>query len=261
MGPGRLGFAGGHELTDHLGFLHLPGAEERVAGATLDWAFGEAGAMVLELDFLPATSTSLAALERQAARSGFRVERAAQEVSPGLDLPEDFEDYLTERLNKKDRHELRRKLRRIDETVPGWRLVDQSELGLDRALDAFFLLLQRSGEHKRDFLTPEVEKFIRTVSGRFEERGWLRIGLLQAGDRLLAATHGFCVDGTWYLYNSGYDPQAAALSPGLICVAEGIRRAQSEGCRRVDLLRGDEPYKYHLGGQDQSLFQLRISRS
>ncbi len=255
--PRHLLFAGGEDLSDQLGFLAQPGREGEVAAEVLRWA-AAIGAELLDLQFLRDWGAELPALERAADDLGLSHSSAPQEVSPALELPADFEAYLTLRLGKKDRHELRRKLRRLDHERPGWTLRGPAELGLEPALDRFLWLLRASRPDKADFLTPKVERFFRLVAGRLEERGWLRLALLEAGGELVAGTFGFCTGGVWYLYNSGYDPAEAHLSPGLLCVAEGLRGAIAAGCTQADLLRGNEPYKYRLGAQDQFLVRLRV---
>lgn len=253
--PHRLLFGGGLTLSDQLGFMHLPGHELAVAGAALDWADGTP----LDLHFLPQDSAPLTAFQEAAAVRDLAVTEHAEEVSPGLALPGDFEAYLAENLGKKDRHELRRKFRRLDEERPDWHTATQTELGLEPALAEFLRLLMASGEQKRAFLTPAVRQFFTRVSERLEARGWLRIQLLVAHGEVLAGIYGFTLGGVWHLYNSGYDPNHGSLSPGLLCVAEGIRAAIQEGCSRADLLRGNEPYKYRLGADDWPLQRLLIT--
>jgi CelD/BcsL family acetyltransferase involved in cellulose biosynthesis len=266
-GPSRImRFGGGVALSDHLGFLFRPGRAEEVAAAVLDRLFfadgrsvATPGTVSLDLHFVPDASPALAALRAAAEPLELRQSLTQEEVSPRVVLDSDFQSYLSGRLNKKDRHELRRKLRRLDNERPGWRLVDQDLLGLERALDAFFPILKASGPHKVEFLTTPVEAFIRSASGRIHKRGWLRIQFIESDGRFLAASLGFTVSGRWHLYNSGYEPELAALSPGLICVAEGIRAAIAEGCHTADFLRGSEGYKYHLGAENSPLWRLELS--
>ncbi len=256
--PGWLRFGGGLDVTDHLGFLSFPGRELEVATAALQWALQHAPGQALDLHFLVEGSAPLQALRAAADALGVHREDLPETVSPHLELASDFDVFLSQGLGKKDRHELRRKRRRLDQERPGWRLVDQGELGLEPALDTFFELVRSSGQHKTAFLTPEVQAFMRRLALRLQERGWLRLQLLEAGGQLLAATFGFTVAGTWNLYNSGYRAELGALSPGLLCVAEGIRVAIGEGCHSADFLRGDEAYKYHLGARDRTLWRLQI---
>ncbi|MGC1185414.1 MAG: GNAT family N-acetyltransferase [Candidatus Dormiibacterota bacterium] len=260
-GPRKFEFGGGSDLSDHLGFLFRPGRAAEVVTPALDHLLRgeqERGALTFDLHYLVDSSVALDALGQAAERLDLRRDLTQDEVSPQVLLDEDFDGYLATRLNKKDRHELRRKMRRLDIERPAWSQVTQKQLGLEPALDAFFILLRASGAHKVDFLTPEVERFIRRACTRLEERGWLRLQFIQSGDQLIAATMGFTVSGTWNLYNSGYQPDAGFLSPGLICVAEGIRTALEEHCHTADFLRGSEAYKYHLGAVDKPLWRLQL---
>ena len=256
--PATLQFTGGLQLSDHLGLLAQAGAERAVASATLAWAQGQEAISCLDLHFLAEESASIVALREEAEARGLAIEEEVEAVSPGLTLPADFDAYLATSLGKKDRHELRRKYRRLDQERPGWKMLTQDDLGLERALQTFLRLLGASGDHKKEFLSDEVEAFFGLVSQRLNERGWLRIQLLESDGKLLAAIFGFTEGGVWHLYNSGYDPQFGALSPGLLCVAEGIRAAISEQCRYADMLRGAEPYKYRLGASDQGLCRLQV---
>ncbi|MGA7172826.1 MAG: GNAT family N-acetyltransferase [Candidatus Dormiibacterota bacterium] len=255
------GFGGGAELSDHLGFVFRPSRAGEVAARALEHlCHGEPGKSptALDLHYLLDDSPALLALSQAAEQLELSQELTQEEVSPQVILGGGFEEYLTQRLNKKDRHELRRKQRRLDSEQPEWRLITQKELGLEAAIDAFFPILRASGPHKVEFLTPEVESFIRTACRSLNERGWLRLQFIEAGGTLTAATLGFTVSGTWHLYNSGYQPEAAALSPGLLCVAEGIRVAIDEGCHTADFLRGSEAYKYHLGAVDKPLWRIQL---
>lgn len=253
-----LQFTGGLQLSDHLGMLALAGKERAVAAAMLAWAQGQEAISCLDLHFLVEGSASLVVLREEAEARGLAVEEEVEAVSPGLTLPADFDAYLAASLGKKDRHELRRKYRRLDQERPGWKVLTQDDIGLERALQTFLRLLGSSGDHKKAFLSKEVEAFFGLVSQRLNERGWLRIHLLESDGEMLAAIFGFTEGGVWHLYNSGYDPQFGALSPGLLCVAEGIRAAISEQCRCADMLRGDEPYKYRLGASDRGLCRLQV---
>jgi CelD/BcsL family acetyltransferase involved in cellulose biosynthesis len=46
----------------------------------------------------------------------------------------------------------------------------------------------------------------------------------------------------------------------MVLMAETIRLATEEGCTVVDLLRGDEPYKYRFGATDTEVLELRFAR-
>jgi len=63
------------------------------------------------------------------------------------------------------------------------------------------------------------------------------------------------------VYNSGLDPlNFQALSPGIVLMGWLIQRAIESKHAVFDFLRGNEDYKYRLGGQDTHVYQLCIER-
>ena len=62
------------------------------------------------------------------------------------------------------------------------------------------------------------------------------------------------------MYNSGFDPAFADLSVGLLLKATTIRDAIERGLDSFEFLRGDEQYKYHLGGVDQAVYRMTVVR-
>ena len=70
----------------------------------------------------------------------------------------------------------------------------------------------------------------------------------------------FSYEGTYLLYNSGYDPEKSALSVGLLNKVFTIQEAIKLDVKEYNFLRGTERYKYHLGASDRSVFDLVVSR-
>jgi CelD/BcsL family acetyltransferase involved in cellulose biosynthesis len=67
-------------------------------------------------------------------------------------------------------------------------------------------------------------------------------------------------DDKLWIYNSGFNPSHYELSPGWVLMADLIRWAIDHGRTEVDFLRGDEEYKYRLGGVDRHIVRLTIER-
>jgi CelD/BcsL family acetyltransferase involved in cellulose biosynthesis len=62
------------------------------------------------------------------------------------------------------------------------------------------------------------------------------------------------------LYNSGFDPDARAMSPGVVLIARTIEDAITRGFRRYDFLRGEEPYKYGFGAVAAEVLRVTLER-
>ncbi|HMK09719.1 MAG TPA: GNAT family N-acetyltransferase, partial [Anaerolineales bacterium] len=76
------------------------------------------------------------------------------------------------------------------------------------------------------------------------------------------AAGAFCFDygSRLLVYNSGMDPSFHALSPGWALLGGLIRSACQDGKLAIDLMRGDEDYKFRLGGQARYIERLTLTR-
>jgi CelD/BcsL family acetyltransferase involved in cellulose biosynthesis len=255
---GTFRFAGG-ELTDEQDVVCATGAEQErsVAAAVAGWIAGERPQKV-RLEFVPEDKPTLGAMATVFEESGYRVERSRLITSPRLALPGDFETYV-QSLGKKERHELRRKVRRLENaTKATFRWATEAERGA--TLDRFFELHRLSRGEKAGFMTAEVERFFRDIADTHAALGRLRLGVLRAHDEDAAVLFAFAYRGTLALYNAAYDPALASLSIGIVSHAWAIREAITERFDTYDLLRGDEPYKYDLGATDRWLGRLEATR-
>jgi CelD/BcsL family acetyltransferase involved in cellulose biosynthesis len=194
---------------------------------------------------------------------GWTLNVEREDVCPVVRLPEgaSFDHYLGT-LGKKERHEIRRKMRRA-EAVGDVALTDSADPLAD--LDAFIDLHQRKwGERGLFPPTPGGGASRTFVRRLFEEQrdaaAPLRLSFLTLGDRRIAAGLMFEKDGAYLYYNAGVDPDARNLSPGVLLVAAYLKRALSEGIGRFDFLRGDEGYKYEWGAVDEPIQRLLVRR-
>ncbi|MGC1407980.1 MAG: GNAT family N-acetyltransferase [Acetobacteraceae bacterium] len=76
--------------------------------------------------------------------------------------------------------------------------------------------------------------------------GQMRLFLLMCGDRVAAASVNFICGDTLQAYMTSYDPEFERASPGMILIVQYTRWAFDNGLRKVDFLRGDEPFKLRL---------------
>ncbi|GAB4272894.1 MAG: hypothetical protein Kow0092_28070 [Deferrisomatales bacterium] len=248
----RAGFLGGPDLCDYQDVPAVPGREGDVlaaAGAEL----ARQGVRVLELDSVHERSGALKGLTDPSFPWPVEIERVG--VTVELELPPTWEDYLAA-LAKKERHELRRKLRRLHGAgTAAFRRVARPGPG---DVEAFLRLFRASREDKAAFLEPRREGFFRTLIARAAEAGLLRLFFLELEGQPAAAVLCFEHAGTVYLYNNGYDPEWGRLSVGLLSKVCSVRDAIERGLARYDFLRGAEPYKMRLGGRPRDLYRCRV---
>ena len=108
-------------------------------------------------------------------------------------------------------------------------------------------------------MNSRMESFFRSMAGAMAEAGLLRLGILELDSQPVAMLMGFDYNGTMYLYNSAYNPEYDSLSVGLLSKALCIKESIQEGKKRFDFLKGNETYKYHLGGQKITLYNCKIN--
>jgi CelD/BcsL family acetyltransferase involved in cellulose biosynthesis len=213
----------------------------------------------------PARHDLEAAFRQRAATHGWEVHAEVEDVCPVITLrTRDWDEYLA-MLGKKERHEIRRKLRRAE--AAGTLTFQQRELSPE-AVDEFIDLHQaRWGERG---LFPDNEggarsrRFIHRLAELEREQGneaQLQLGFVYVGDRLIFAGVAFDDGETCYFYNAGMDPEARELSPGVTGTACYLRDRLAAGRRRFDFMRGSEPYKYEWGAVDETVHRLLVTRT
>lgn len=253
-----LRFVGGIELTDYLGPICSPGDRRPVAVALVDWLDHTDEAWdTFDAHNLPVPLRFADYLVDEADRAGFDFAVEQEDVTGILKLPPDWQAYLAG-LRSKERHELRRKRRRLEREAPGAAFRSATSDTLEADLKIFFEMHRGAEGHKGHFMKPEIATFFARLAGVLMSLGWLRLDFLELAGRPIAASFGFHYEQTLYLYNSAYEPDSARLSPGLLLVAHQVEEAIEQGLEQFDFLRGPERYKYELGAAPVPLNNIRI---
>jgi len=254
--PGSLQLIGGTDVSDYLDLISREGREEEAWMALLQSRTAER--VEWELHAVPEISPTIAALPPLAAACGLTVSATVEERCPVLALPSSWETYLAS-LSGKHRHELQRKMRRLARDAPDAHVSCVSAPGDIAARLSDFLALHRSSRvGKARFMDERMERFFRRALAAFAERGAARLWFLDTASSPIAAFVTIEWDGTVGLYNSGFAPERAALSPGVVLLSQLIRDAIARGRRRFDFLRGEERYKYEFEPVAEAVYQVRI---
>lgn len=191
---------------------------------------------------------------------GWSAEVTQQDVCPVILLAASWDEYLA-RINKKQRHEIRRKIRKIEaEADVNWFVIDSAD-GLAGAMDNFIDLHQKSTRDKQDFWNQDMIAFFKAVTLELAKCGWVKLYFIEVNGVKAASLLCFDYNNEILVYNSGYDPeQFAHLSPGNVLVSYTIQDAIRLGRSRYDFLRGDEVYKFRFGAEAEPVYDLHITR-
>jgi CelD/BcsL family acetyltransferase involved in cellulose biosynthesis len=254
---------GGTEVSDYLDLVvdrsHGPAVYEAIFHAVQHEVDGWEW---LDLHCLPEGSPTPAALSELAAAAGWPTELALEDVCPYVDLPGSWDEYL-DMLSGKQRHELRRKMRKAARSAKLEIVEAGDPAALDEHLRIFMALHEASTADKADFMRdPRMRELFGLVARAALENDWLDLSFLVVNGQWAASMFCFRYQGAVLVYNSGFDPQAyAGLSPGVVLLGYRIKDAIEAGMREFDFMQGDERYKYDLGGQDRPVRRLFVRRS
>lgn len=248
---------GNTDVCDYLDFIVTPGMEKDFFNTLLD-DLKKKGISHLDLKNVRPDATVLTSLLNIAKERGYKVVSTQEDISLEMDLPNDWEEYLAA-LSTKQRHEVRRKLRRLSEAGDVRYYSVDGGAAIPKTMDNFFKMFVESRQDKAAFMTEQMKTFFRLLADTMARVGLLRLGVLELDTQPVAQIMCFDYNDCIYLYNSGYDPDYVSLSPGLLSKVLAIKDSIEKGKKRFDFLRGAEIYKYHLGGREIPLYRCQIT--
>lgn len=250
------------DVSDYLHWIARQGQEELAFAALIDVLGSELADEWQEMCLcnIPDGSPTLELVPRLAQARGWQVTHSIDDVVPLFHVPESWEAY-EQMLSGKARRELRRKLRKAGpHSGVDWYIVGP-EHDLEAEIEVFVDLLVKSHPEKADFMDERNRAFFHAVGRAAWNADYLQLAFLTLNDQRVATYMNFLYGDRIMVYNSGLDPAAYRLSPGIVLMAHLIRQAIEEQRYRIfDFLRGGEPYKYDLGGTDTHVHRLNITR-
>jgi CelD/BcsL family acetyltransferase involved in cellulose biosynthesis len=215
------------------------------------------GVSQLDLGAMRADSVVLSDISAAAKRLHYKVFCEPEDVSMELELPLTWDAFL-KGLTGKERHEIRRKLRRLNEAAHiNFRVVESKAEAVEQ-IDTFFELFKLNRSDKWDFMTDQRALFFRSLAEVLAEARILKLFFLDLDEAPAAAVMCFDYNSTVYLYNNGYDDRYRSLSIGLLSKVFTIQDSIQRGKIKYDFLKGPEVYKKRLGGKPVQLFRCRV---
>lgn len=252
------------DVSDYLDIIVRRGYENETYAALLDVleqpSTLNASWDVISLCNIPQSSPTLDHFKSLAQERGYRVETRFQEVCPIVTLPGTWDEYL-ESLDGKERRELKRKMRKANpQTGVEWYIAGPQH-NLEAEVDSFIELMALSHQDKAGFLHASHRNFLHQIAREAWDAGWLELAFLTVDGKPAASMFNLIYRNRTLLYNSGLDAaQFLSLSPGIVLTAYLIEYSIQAGREAFDFLRGDEKYKYQLGGVDTTIHQLLIRK-
>lgn len=261
-GLNTLSIVGCRDVSDYLDLIAARGREPEVYSTLLKWLESDEAPAWDQVDLcnIPAASPTRSLLAQMATAHGYQVQTEVEDVCPIISLPTTWDEYLSS-LSKKQRHEIRRKIRRAERSGQiNWYIVNE-ERDLTIEMEAFIELHQKSDVDKDEFMDDQMKGFFHAAAQALQEAGWLQLAIMEVNGEKAAAMLNFDYGDSILVYNSGYNPHKyARLSPGIVLLAYCIQHAIELGRAKFDFLRGDEEYKFRFGAQPTEIYRLLISK-
>jgi CelD/BcsL family acetyltransferase involved in cellulose biosynthesis len=205
------------------------------------------------------SSPTIPALQAVAEKSGWSYLQEPLQHCPYIPLPGDWETYISN-IDKKQRHEIRRKMHRAEEYyMPIRWYITQNENMLDQDID-IFLDLMACDPDKAKFLTPAMRTQMHLIVKAASQAGWLQLAFIEVNGEKAAGYLNFDYMNHIWVYNSGMDFRFSELSLGWVLLGHLLEWANEHKRQYFDFMRGDERYKYRFGAVDRRVMRLKVRK-
>jgi CelD/BcsL family acetyltransferase involved in cellulose biosynthesis len=248
-----LEFAGGAP-SDYLDFLYRDesAVERLIAACRADPAWD-----VLQLDRIPSTSPTLAALAR--AFPGWRGTRFVCDVCPAYVFSADADGAEILRKKSIRRHENGLKKAGVVEI----RHLTRSE-DIEPYLEAFFAqhIGRRATTHApSQFLEPDQQELYRALTPRLSKHGWLLFTVVSLNAEPIAFHFGFVHGQRLVWYKPAFSVAHSHLSPGEVLLAALFRFCREHDLRELDFTIGEEAFKERFSNVKRQNMHVEVFRN
>ena len=243
-------FCGGQDLFDYHDLI----SNEHVNKYSIKQLFDEILKENSSIELSSIASGSKLHIFAQQLEKEYKIQYKNEDVCPIINLPNSFENYLLQ-LSKKNRHEIRRKIRKFENNLD-FEIVETDLRNVDDHILEFFRLMKLNAE-KRNFLNQSRIQFMSRIIkyGILSDKG--NLSFIKINNEMIATSFAFKIKDKLFVYNSGFNDNYSEYSVGLLNHIYNIRNKISK-FKYIDFLRGSEDYKYRIGCINQELITIKI---
>ena len=245
---------GDQDLFDYHDFIYKKNLDSQKVKEIIDYSFSNLNIHNLKIKSVPEKSLTHKLIISSCNELGIKVTSYDEDLSPYLDLDSSFENYLM-KLNKKNRHEIRRKMNKL-ESAGNVSIKKCSNNEVADWIEIFFSLMIHNPE-KKIFLTEKRKSFMKNIILNSVENEFGELNFLLFNEEPVATTFFFKQKNKLSIYNSGYDPDYSSYSVGLMNHIYNINNYSGK-IPVIDFLRGSEDYKFRIGCIPSNLLTLSL---
>jgi CelD/BcsL family acetyltransferase involved in cellulose biosynthesis len=252
---------GSIEISDYLDLIARPEDLPEFIAALLAYLDGDdtPGSHLLDWYNLLESSPTIPILKSASEKLEWDYKEEPLQHCPYIPLPGDWEKYICG-IDKKQRHEIRRKMRRSEEYyLPVKWYIAQDGANLEHETDEFLKLMANDAD-KAKFLTPAMRQQMHAIVQAAHKAGWLQLAFIEVNGEKAAGYLNFDYMNHVWVYNSGLDFRYSDLSPGWVLLGYLLEWANQNQRQYFDFMRGDEQYKYRFGALDRRVMRLTLRK-
>ena len=247
---------GDTEVCDYLDFIVSPGREKAFFNTLIPHLKSQ-GITCMDLRALRPDATVLTYFNDKGKTVEGELSCCPDGVTFETNLPATWNEFLFG-LTGKQRHEIRRKFRRLHEAASvRFRVVEGKE-HVEGEMRTFLALFWMNRQDKAAFMSDRMVDFFQSLAKAMAEVGLLKLFFLEIEETPAAGVMCFDYQSTIYLYNNGFDNRYRSLSVGLLSKVLTIKDSIHRGRTKYDFLKGDEKYKKQLGATPLPLCRCRF---
>ena len=248
-------FCGGKDLFDYHNFIFKKGISRELVKSIFDQLFIKDKVNKIELNSISDNSDLHQCLLNL--QNDYAIEFVNEDVSPSINLPESFEVYLSN-LSKKNRHEIRRKIRKFENNFQ-FKIIKANSKNIEKLLLEFIKLMKLNLEKKLFLNLKRIEFMTKVIKDSVLENSG-ELNFIEINNDLVSTSFTFKNDKKLFVYNSGFNNEYAEYSVGLMNHVYNIKD-NIGSYTNIDFLRGNEEYKYRIGCKDKNLLTINIKNN
>ncbi len=179
--------------------------------------------------------------------------------APTIVLKGDYGQYLAG-LSKSMRTNLSRYTRKLMDEMNAKFVVRRRKSEVEEGMGILRELSDARWDSMNVLSSPGMMDFVSRVIKLLSAEDQVVFHTLEIEGSPIAITMGFEYGGKYFYYLSGFDVEYGKLSPGSVLLSKIIEECHSMGLSEVDLLRGNEAYKYKFNAIDRPHLHFRMIR-
>jgi CelD/BcsL family acetyltransferase involved in cellulose biosynthesis len=255
----RLIHSLGAPNTDESDFFSR-GKDTEVLGALCDYLLSQRNLWdALELNEFHLENSAAKFVESYFATRRGCIVLAKSNIHYHIPITEAWDSYW-KKLSKNLRHNIERRLRRVQENHQlGFQVIEGRDVTWENFEEIFAVNAQ--GNYPEKYKSERERNFHRELMERMRDKNWIRIAILRFDGHPAAYDYGFAVQGKFEDWRTGFDLNYADWAGGTLMLYFELKYFFMEKFQDLDFLRGEYNYKDKWVPATREFVQVRIVQS